>query len=311
MKKILTFLMGLFVLSGCGGSNYSVEVVDTPVFKPDLSPSAVTFKIAEGENPVKGLDVTANFEMEKMDHGSIQVSLKDKGEGIYGGEVALPMGGDWQALLTIKNGNDSEEKLVTFTVEEPVATITDLPENVVATVNGDEISNEDIEFYEFINKIQIEMYREADKTKYQGNELDEAMKYWDAQLEASKNKNTLLTQIIRLRAMALLAEEKGHQASDDEILAKLNETKNSYRNSTVAQNLIKEFGEEKFWVIQEKQQKSIVLVSKVQQDVLKNVKDANPKAESKEINMLAQKKYEELLVSQVSTLDIKINNNLS
>lgn len=310
MKKILTFLMGLFVLSGCGGSNYTVELADTPVFIPDAA-SKVSFKIAEDEKPSTGLEVKASFEMEKMDHGSIAVSLKEQGEGIYGGEVMLPMEGDWQALLTISNGSDTKEELVTFTVKKAETAAADLPNGVIATVNGDTISQEDLDFYEMINTIQIEMYREADKAKYTGKDLDDAMKYWDAQEAAIKNKNTLLTQIIRLRAMALLAQEKGHQASDDEILAKLNETKNSYRNSGAAQNLIKQFGEEKFWAIQEKQQKSIVLVSKVQQDVLKNVKDANPKAESKEINMLAQKKYEELLVSQVSTLDIKINNNLS
>lgn len=306
MKKLLTFLMGLFVLSGCGGSNYNVELVDTPVFIPDTA-SKVSFKVMEGESPSTGLEVKASFEMEKMDHGSIAVNLKEQGEGIYGGEVMLPMEGDWQALLTISNGSDETEKLVTFTVKKAETAAAKLPEGVVATVNGDKISDEDIKFYELINTIQIEMYREADKTKYQGKELEEAMKYWDAQEAAIKNQNTLLTQVIRLRAMALLAEEKGHKATDDEILAKLNETKNSYRNSAVAQKMIKDYGEDKFWAIQEKQHKLIVLVSKVQQDVLENVKKANPKAESKEINMLAQKKYEELLVSQVSTLDIKIN----
>lgn len=310
MKKILTFLMGLFVLSGCGGSNYTVELADNPVFIPDTA-SKVSFKIVEDEKPSTGLDVKASFEMEKMDHGSIAVSLKEQGEGIYGGEVMLPMEGDWQALLTISNGSDTKEELVTFTVKKAETAAVDLPKGVIATINGDAINQEDLDFYEIINTIQIEMYREADKVKYTGKDLDDAMKYWDAQEAAIQNKNTLLTQIIRLRAMALLAEEKGHQASDNEIMAKLNETKNSYRNSQAAQNLIKKYGEDKFWAIQEKQQKSIVLVSKVQQDVLKNVKDANPKAESKELNMLAQKKYEELLVSQVSTLKIKINNNLS
>ncbi|HHW38469.1 MAG TPA: hypothetical protein GXX18_14740 [Bacillales bacterium] len=310
MKKIVTLLMGLFVLTGCNsGENYNVEVAEAPVYKPDHTPAAVSFKISEGENAAEGLEVTATFEMEKMDHGSIQTKLKDQGEGLYGSEVALPMGGDWQALLTIHNGKTSTEKLVKFTVEEPVATVTTLPEGVVATVNGEEISEEDIKFYEAINTIQIEMYREADKVKYQGKELEEAMKYWDAQTAAAKNKNTLLTQVIRLRAMTLLAEEKGHKASSDEIQAKLNETKNSYRNSEVAEKLIKEYGAEKFWATQEKQQKSIVLVSKVQQDVVNNVKEANPKAESKEINMLAEKKYEELLVSQVGTLDIKLNKS--
>lgn len=320
MKKLLTFLMGLFVLSGCGGSNYNVNLVDTPVFMPD-SASKVSFKIMEGAKPSAGLNVKASFEMEKMDHGSINVKLKEQGEGVYGGEVMLPMEGDWQALLTIANGKDTKEKLVTFTAKKAEAASTadtaknaktnlaTLPKDVIATINGEKVTNEDIEFYGLINNIQMEMYREADQGKYKGKELEEAMKYWDNQEAAIKNKNTLLTQIIRLRAMTLLAEEKGHTATDDEIQAKLNEAKNAYRNSPVAQKMIKDYGEDQFWAIQEKQQRAIVLVSKVQQDVINNVKKANPKAEAKEVNMLAEKKYEELLVSQVGTLNIKINNS--
>lgn len=306
MKKILAFLMGLFFLSGCGGSSYDVEIADVPTFIPEKA-SKISFKITKGNKPQTGLEVEASFEMEKMDHGTIEIPLKEQQEGVYSGEVTLPMEGDWQALLLISNGTDTEEKLVTFTVNKGEASAAEFPEGVVATINGDEITTEDLEFYEFINNVQIAMYREADKAKYKGKELEEAMKYWDAQEKAAKNKSTLLTQIIRLRAMALLAEEKGHTASEGEILAKLNETKNMYKTSPVAQQMIKEFGEEKFWAIQEKQHKAIVLVSKVQQDMIDNVKKANPKAESKEINMLAQKKYEELLVSQVSSLDIKIN----
>lgn len=308
MKKVLTILLGLFVISGCNSSpDWVVELVETPQFVENQA-SQVSFKITEGDKLVENLDVNAKFEMAKMDHGSIDVELADKGEGIYSGAVTLPMEGEWQAFLTISAENISSEEVIKFTVQKAKASSSGASK-MVASINGENITTEDVEFYKLINMIQIEMYREADEKRYKDKELEEVMKYWDQQESAAKDENTLLTQIIRLRAMALLGEEKGHKATAEEIQEKLQDTKKAYENSPRAQKMIKEYGETNFWEIQEKQQEAIVLVSKVQQDVLNNVKKDNPKAESKEINMLAQKKYEELLVSQVSTLDIKINNS--
>lgn len=308
MKKVVAILLGLFVISGCNGSsNWDVELAETPnVIESQAAP--VTFKISTDDKPAANLEVNAKFEMAKMDHGSLEVELAEREEGVYTGEVELPMEGDWQAFLTISDGKNSTEEVITFTAQKGETSVNN-EGDVVASINGENINTEDVEFYKLINMIQIEMYREADQKKYKGKELDEAMKYWDQQVSAAKNENTLLTQIIRLRAMALLAVEKGHKATTEEIQAKLAETKEAYQNSPRAQEMIKQFGEANFWMIQEKQQNAIVLVSKVQQDVLSNVKKDNPNAESKEINMLAEKKYEELLVSQVSTLKIKINKS--
>lgn len=179
---------------------------------------------------------------------------------------------------------------------------------VVAKINGEEITQEDLAFYQLINVMQIEMYREADKKKYTGSELEQAMKYWDAQEQDAKTQNLLLTQIIRLRAVALLAKEKGHQATPEEMNQEIAKVKEIYKQQPVATKMIQEYGEEKFWQQQQIQYERIVLAGKVQQDVIDNVKKANPKAEAKEINLLAEKKYEELLVSQMGTLKIEIMN---
>jgi len=177
---------------------------------------------------------------------------------------------------------------------------------VVAKINGEPITQADLDFYQFINLIQIEMYRAADQSTYQGEELNQAMKYWDAQAEDAKNPNTLLTQIIRLRAMSLLAEEKGHQATAEEVDKEVAKVKEIYQKQPVAMKMIGEYGEEKFWDQEKAQYERIVLVNKVQQDMIQKVKEANPNADAKEINMLAEKKYEELVVSQMGTLEIEI-----
>lgn len=178
----------------------------------------------------------------------------------------------------------------------------------VATINGEPVTQEDLKFYEVINRIQIAMYKERDQAKYQGAELDRVMKFWDTQEEQALHPNTLLTQIIRLRAMALLGQEKGYTATPEAVDNELNQVKASYAASPGAQALIKEYGEKQFWDKQKSQYHMIVVVNRVQQDVIDQVKKANPKAEQKEINMLAQKQYEDLLVSQVGTLQIKVKN---
>jgi hypothetical protein len=50
----------------------------------------------------------------------------------------------------------------------------------------------------------------------------------------------------------------------------------------------------------------IVMSQKVQKDLLEKVKKENPKAGEQEVYYLAQKEYEELLVSQVNSLSIEI-----
>lgn len=300
MKKLLSVLMGLFVISGCSSSSsYNVELVDIPVFIPE-TPSKVSFKITEENQPAIALNVKAYFEMSKMDHDPIEVLLEDQGKGTYTGEVSLPMDGEWQSLLTMSVDNRTIEETVAFTVEKA-------KDDVVAVINGNLIYKDDIEFYKVVNRIQVELNRKRDQQRYQGDELAEAMKYWDNQEKALTDKNGILTQIIRLQAMALLAEEKGHKATDEEIQLMLNQTQKTYSSNENIQQMIQEYSEEKFWSNQEKQHKYVVLAKKVEQDILDLVKQANPEMEEKEAKVLAEKKYEELLVSQVGTLDIKLN----
>jgi hypothetical protein len=304
MKKFALLFISLFLLTACSSNkNYQVSLNEPATFTKGQA-TFLSFQITDNQNePVTGLQVKAGLEMVKMDHGTTEVSLQEEKEGIYEGKVELPMEGEWQVTLELKDGNETVEKVIDIMVEmsEDSASA-----GALAAINGDVITQEDIDFYKVMNEIQIEMYREHDKNKYEGDELEEAMKYWDAQFEASKQTNTLLTQIIRLEAAALLAEEKGFTATNEEINQEINEVRKIYRESPAAMEIIQKYGEEKFWDKQHEQYKLIVLTSKVQEDVLNLVKQANPEAETKEINMLAQKKYEELLVSQVSTLNVEI-----
>ena len=140
--------------------------------------------------------------------------------------------------------------MVCFTAYEKQTNRTlaaDLNPKLVATINGDSITEEDLEFYKLINRIQIAMNREADGEHLQGNELAESMKFWDNQEKATLDRNTLLTQIIRLRAVALLAKEKGFKATETEVKEEMEAVKQIYDNQPAALKMMKEYGEDRFW----------------------------------------------------------------
>lgn len=175
---------------------------------------------------------------------------------------------------------------------------------IVATINDASITEEDLEFNQLVNRIQLRMNREAAREHLQGKALEESLGYWDKQEQALMDRNTLLTQIIRLRAAALLAKEKGYSATETEVKKEINNAKQIYLSQPAALEMIKEYGEEHFWKQENLQYQDIVLAKKVQRDVVNKVKQEHPQALKKEINFLADKAYEELLISQMDTLKI-------
>ncbi len=282
----------ILLLTACSGkSSLDVEVTKEPVFTKEKA-SAIEIEVHENNKPVTGLTITADFTMVEMDHGKVEVDLAEIADGKYAGTAQFPMAGKWEAVFSL---GDDLEKVVELNVKKTEG---------VASIDGEWITQEDVEFYRFINHLHIEMARETDRQKYADTKLEEAMNYWDTQEEMSTNQNALVAQIIRLRAMAMLGEEKGHDATKAEINSELEKVRSEYENSAVAQQLIREYGEEKFWNYQEAQYEKIVLTQKVQADVIELVKKDAPQASEQEIQFTAEKKYEELLVSQVDSLEI-------
>lgn len=299
MKKLISgsIYILLLLLTACSsGSDINISIDKELYFQKDKK-SDFEIKVTEKKQAVEGLSIQAEFAMTNMDHGTYEVSLDDKGQGIYSSEVELPMSGTWEIVFTIERDGKVIEKVVEYDVEEPAG---------VATINGEWITNEDIEFYLFINELHIAINKEEAKKKYTGKELERVLANLEDQEEAIQDKNTLLTQIIRLRSMALLGLEKGHKASKEEIQAEITNVQKQYAEQEIALTMIKEYGEDKFWSKEEQQYELIILSQKVQDDLIKKVREENPNVNEQEILYLAQKQYDELLVSQIYSLDITI-----
>ena len=294
---LVLFLMIASVLTGCGfGSDFKIKMTK-PLYFGAGKEMPFEIQVVENGKPVKGLDVTAQIDMANMDHGTIQTNLLEGKNGTYSGKAKIRMGGKYELAFTLKKSGKTVEKVVDYVVKKPKG---------VASINGTWIKTEDLSFYQFSNTLQLALNQEIARKKYSGQQLEETLAYWDAQEKINSNKNLLLTQIIRLRSMAMLAEEKGHKADQQEIAAKVNSLRSEYGKSPTASEMIKDYGEEKFWHEEQEYFEWVVLADKVQKDLTEKVKKENPQAGAQEIEYLAQQKYEELLVSQVNSLHIEI-----
>jgi hypothetical protein len=296
-RIIFSLLLLIALITGCSsGPDYKVTVTKDLYFVKDTA-MPFEIKVTENNKAVKGLKVAAQLSMTNMDHGSYDVKLVEGKNGTYSGKVNLPMGGKYEAAFTLEKDGKKAEKVIDLHVTKPKG---------VAIINGEWITNEDVSFYKFINQLQLEINRESAQKKYTGKQLEEELAYLVSQEKTLEDKNQLLTQIIRLRAMALLADEKGHKATETEVDTALLKAREQYNQFESAKKLINEYGAEKFWATEKQQYRMIVMSQKVQKDLIEKVKKENPKAGEQEIYYQAQKEYEELLVSQVNSLKIEI-----
>lgn len=300
MKKRLLAAVLLLVamLAACSsGPEYNVKVNNEIYFQQNEA-SPIEIKVTEDGKAAEDVKVSAVLSMANMDHGTNKVTFEETADaGTYIGEAKLPMSGKYEAVITLEKDGKKSEKVINFNV---------LKAQGVAKMNGEWITDEDVAFYKLINQLQLEMNREAAKKNYTGAQLDEQLAYLKSQEKIAEDKNNLLTQIIRLRSMAMLAKEKGHKAEPAEVEEAVSKARNQYNQYESTNALISEYGEDKFWATERQQYEMIVLSQKVQSDLVSKVKKENPSYGEQEVLFQAQKQYEELLVSQVNSLKIEI-----
>ncbi|NUK30299.1 FixH family protein [Parageobacillus sp. VR-IP] len=297
MKKmaVAVLIITLFLV-GCHKQDWEVSIKTKPFYKEGV-PAPFAVEVKANGKPVSGLTVHATFEMVNMDHGTITTTLREKSEGVYEGKVQLPMEGDWEALLRIKNGKQTMEKLVKMKVKK---------EDAVAMINGLAITMKDVHFYQTLSQIGIAIGKETDQAKYKGEELKERLNYWERQNQHLQQIHPSVTHLIELHSMALLAKEKGYSVTKSEVAKELTERKRQYDRYKTAKEIIRQYGEKKFWKQQQQYAELVLLAKKVWNDMVKQTEKENPNVAKTEIYFLAQKKYDELLISQVNSLQIKL-----
>jgi|SRR5690625_1364258 len=110
-------LVVVFILVGCGGTKMDVAIEEIPNYKDGVA-YPIVLTVEDGNEAVTGLEVVANLEMSRMDHGTIEVVFTDHGDGTYEGEVELPMAGEWIADVVLTQDGKTYDETLTFEVSE-------------------------------------------------------------------------------------------------------------------------------------------------------------------------------------------------
>lgn len=118
MKRLIGVLLFVSILLiACGGGKMDISVVEAPKYKDGVSYPFV-ISVMENDEGVNNLEIVATLEMARMDHGHIEVVFSETGEGVYEGEVELPMAGEWIANVVITQDGETTDETLVFEVEE-------------------------------------------------------------------------------------------------------------------------------------------------------------------------------------------------
>lgn len=177
----------------------------------------------------------------------------------------------------------------------------------VVTINGKVLSYEDLQFYQLMDKVEIELNRAYDQQKLQGDELKDKMAYWDEQLKYHDNFNVNLSNMIEQHAMYLLAKEKGLDVESSEVEVTIEEFTGKVKENEPASQLIAAFPEDAYQNRLKNFFTEKLLTEQIYETLKTEVVKEKPKASEKEIAYDTSKKYNELYQSQIASLELKIN----
>lgn len=180
------------------------------------------------------------------------------------------------------------------------------PEDKVVTVNGMTHSYSDLKFSELMSKVEIELNRKQDEQAFNGQELQDKLKYWDEQIKYHDNYNVNLSKMIELYSMYLLAQEKGLRVDKDELQKTIADFSKSVEQSEPAKKLIAESSIKDYENHLETYFTQRLLTDEIYGILKEDVKKENPHSPEQEIAYLTDKKYEELYQSQIESEDIQI-----
>lgn len=117
MKRLLV-LVCLISLSACTKSaGPDITLSRPPIFMKGAA-SPLEIQILDGSAPAAGYSVEAEFSMARMDHGTASAVLQETEPGRYSGEIALPMGGEWNIAVNATRDGKTVQKDLTVQLND-------------------------------------------------------------------------------------------------------------------------------------------------------------------------------------------------
>src|SRR5699024_8057976 len=116
----------------------------------------------------------------------------------------------------------------------------------VVTIDGDDMTYDDLAFYTLMDKIKIELNRAEDEKNLTGDELTDKNAYWDEQIAQYENVNIGLQSMIEIKSMSLLAEEKNYFVPDEKLDEKVDDFEQKTDGNEAVGQLIADYGEKDY-----------------------------------------------------------------
>lgn len=177
----------------------------------------------------------------------------------------------------------------------------------VVTINGKVLSYEDLQFYQLMNKVDIELNRAADEQNLSGEELKEKMAYWDEQSKYHDNFNVNLSKMLEQHTMYLLAREKGLDVESAEVAGTIEEFKAKVKQNEAASQLVSAYPDDAYKNRLNSYFTEKLLTQQIYETLKADVVKEKPNATEKEVAYDTAKNYEGLYQSQIASLEIVIN----
>lgn len=177
----------------------------------------------------------------------------------------------------------------------------------VVTIDGKVLSYEDLQFYQLMNKVDIELNRAADEMNLEGKEQEEKISYWDEQLKYHDNFNVNLSKMIEQHTMFLLAREKGLEIESSEVAKTVEAFTARIAKNESASQLVSDYPEDAYKNRLNNYFTEKLLTQQIYDTLKADVVKEKPDASEKEIAYDTSKNYEDLYQSQIASLEIKIN----
>ncbi|MDP4107364.1 MAG: SCO family protein [Bacillota bacterium] len=153
IKRLSIFAVILLItfIAGCSSEQLQIKLYAPKTFTPG-QPFAMQFKVLDSKgNPVKAAKVTAELNMKGMDHGSVQISTQEIGNGLYVGQANLQMNGDWIATVKVDRNGKSFQEDKSFTIDvktkltaHKVTKHVELPNFKLIDQNGQTVTKKDL-----------------------------------------------------------------------------------------------------------------------------------------------------------------------
>ncbi|HHY75126.1 MAG TPA: hypothetical protein GX497_18280 [Bacillus bacterium] len=160
-------------------------------------------------------------------------------------------------------------------------------EQVYASVGGKKITEEEIDYECFRAKLQNVLANKAGQN-------------------TCPPEKTIITQIIELKAIDYLAEEKGVSATTEEVQQRIEELKKEETSNSTFQEMVATFGEEKFWKYEEQRYNTIINSEKVKETLYEEEKEKNSYLDEPSLRLNAKKAFDDLIVEAVGMVDATI-----